>query len=108
MCVFVSPLTLPLTSIVRVHIPLGASAVVFAVPCPLEGHRPDVSAVPGGIVRMDVSRCSPRRFHILLPFDQVISRVRVPLLFFILRPQHQGYHRRQSLSVEDLTHVQTR
>lgn len=71
MCMFVFPRTLPPASIPRLHMPLGASAVVFAVPCPLDGHRPDVSAVPGGIVRMDVSRCTPRRFHILLPFDQV-------------------------------------
>lgn len=55
----------------RLHIPLKASAIVFAVPCPLEGHRPDVTRVTGGIVRMDLSCCTPRRFHVLLRFDQV-------------------------------------
>ena len=74
-----SPLTTPvqyrLSDLVRLHVPLGASAVVFAVPCPLEGHRPDVSVKPGGIMRMDTSLCSPRRFHMLLPFDQVSVRV---------------------------------
>lgn len=59
---------------VRLHLPLKASAVVFAVPCPLEGHRRDVSAVTGGIVRMDLSLCTPRKFHVLLPFDQVWHR----------------------------------
>lgn len=53
--------------------PLKASAVVFAVPCPLEGHRPDVSTVTGGIIRMDVASCTPRQFHALLPYDQVGS-----------------------------------
>ncbi|CAM9584981.1 unnamed protein product, partial [Hapterophycus canaliculatus] len=56
---------------VRLHLPFKAAAVVFAVPCPLEGHRPDVGAVTGGIVRMDLSLCTPRKFHVLLPFDQV-------------------------------------
>lgn len=51
--------------------PLKASAIVFAVPCPLEGHRPDLSTVTGGIVRMDVASCTPRQFHVLLPHDQV-------------------------------------
>ncbi|CAN0118905.1 unnamed protein product, partial [Ectocarpus sp. 4 AP-2014] len=58
---------------VRLNIPLKASAVVFAVPCPLEGHRPDVARVTGGIVRMDLSCCTPRRFHVLLPFDQLYA-----------------------------------
>ncbi len=51
--------------------PLKAFAVVFAVPCPLEGHRPDLLTVTGGIVQMDAAKCSPRRFHVLLPHDQV-------------------------------------
>lgn len=55
----------------RQHLPLNAAAVVFAVPCPLEGYRPDVKVTNGGILRMDETACTPRRFHILLPHDQV-------------------------------------
>ncbi|CAM9945964.1 unnamed protein product, partial [Choristocarpus tenellus] len=53
------------------HIPYGASPVVFAVPCPLEGSRPDLHVINGGLLRMDTARCTHRRFHLLLPYDQV-------------------------------------
>lgn len=59
----------------RNHIPQRASAVVFSVPCPLEGHRPDVSKINGGILRLDASSCTPRGHHVLLPFDQVRATV---------------------------------
>eukprot|EP00903_Cladosiphon_okamuranus_P007184 g6976.t1 len=58
---------------VRLHVPLKASAIVFAVPCPLEGHRPDLSTVTGGIIRMDVASCTLRQFHVLLPHDQLYA-----------------------------------
>lgn len=48
-----------------------SSAVVFSVPCPLEGYRRDVSTINGGILRMDASSCTPRGQHCHLPFDQV-------------------------------------
>lgn len=93
-----SPLPCSPHRVLRLHVPLNASVVVFAVPCPLEGHRPDVSAVAGGIVRLDVSLSSPRRFHVLLPFDQVMIIVVLSLInecanggddhapFFLLKP----------------------
>lgn len=60
----------------RNHIPQKASAVVFSVPCPLEGgHRPDVSKVDGGILLMDTSSYTPRTQHCLLPYDQVRTTV---------------------------------
>ncbi|CAN0267764.1 unnamed protein product [Scytosiphon promiscuus] len=58
---------------VRNHIPEKASAVVFSVPCPLEGHRRDVSKIDGGVLRMDTSSATPRTRHCLLPFDQVYA-----------------------------------
>eukprot|EP00752_Nemacystus_decipiens_P001331 g1321.t1 len=58
---------------VRLHVPLNGSAIVFAVPCPLEGYRPDVSTVTGGIIRLDVASCTPRQFHVLLPHDQLYA-----------------------------------
>jgi len=60
----------------RDHIPQKASAVVFSVPCPLDGgYRPDVSKVDGGILLMDTSSCTPRTQHCLLPHDQVRAMV---------------------------------
>lgn len=47
---------------VRRHLPRGAVAVVFAVPCPLSlgAPRRDVSVIDGGLLRLDVARCAPR------------------------------------------------
>jgi hypothetical protein len=75
---------------VRDHIPMGGTAVVFSVPCPLtygEGGRnsmmsgsrfhrhgrDDVRVVDGGLLRLDAARCSAREFPILLPEDHVYA-----------------------------------
>ncbi|KAJ1488716.1 hypothetical protein T484DRAFT_1782529 [Baffinella frigidus] len=62
---------------VRAHIPRGACAVVFAVPCPLTigggAERKDVTVIDGGLMRLDVSRCSPRTFPVLLPANTLYA-----------------------------------
>lgn len=73
----------------RIHIRERSSAVVFSVPCPLEGYRPDVLRTNGGILRMDSSSCTSRGQHFHLPFDQVwttsddyLTYLRLPWLPF--------------------------
>ena len=81
---------------VRDHMPWGATAVVFSVPCPLTpgegGHdsallavcssatrrfrllgREDVAVVDGGLLQLDLASCSPRGFGVLLPEGQVYA-----------------------------------
>ncbi|CAN0515621.1 unnamed protein product [Ectocarpus sp. 12 AP-2014] len=68
---------------VRIHIRQRSSAVVFSVPCPLEGYRPDVSRTNGGILRMDSSSCTPRGQHFHLPFDQVYACQAASLVHYL-------------------------
>jgi hypothetical protein len=66
-------------SSVPVHMPRNSTAVVFAVPSPLDTsivpHKRDrdVRIVDGGLLVLDPARCSPRGFCMLLPYDKVYA-----------------------------------
>jgi hypothetical protein len=66
-------------SSVPVHMPRNSTAVVFAVPSPLDTsivphkRERDVRIVDGGLLVLDPARCSPRGFCVLLPYDRVYA-----------------------------------
>jgi hypothetical protein len=62
-----------------VHMPRNSTAIVFAVPSPLDTsivpHKRvrDIRIVDGGLLVLDPARCSPRGFCMLLPYDRVYA-----------------------------------
>ena len=92
-------------SSVAVHMPRNSTAVVFAVPSPLDTsivphkRQRDVRVIDGGVLVLDTAKCSPRGFCVLLPHDRVYACHAAAIVHAKMNWQHHEVHTHLKLYV---------